>query len=863
LLIAVFASAPAAFADATAEYGEVTRFGGFDSSAFNGESYGGPTTPGRFLDPTGFAVDPEDNTVYVVDRTSKYAHNPTSWRIQQLSPTGDVLATTTFTLPNSNFAASAITGLAVDHRAGRLYALVIGSPPASAPISSRPVAQELLAWSTTANDARELHAAPGLPEDPLHTTGGLISNAEDLTSGPTLLYSPQGIAIDRTEAPGFVDDPVVIEATDYLPESAAGVPILGNPVPGDAIVQQVATSGDDIGHLLGRWSGASLVNELHASWGPAGISANPDGSLTVLLDSQRLFATDAYVVKLSADLTESKVLNGDGTEPPANDFDQAPLWIDDSPFAPLSGVGVSDPSGAGSEIVQLSTRESNSGNGPYAADIFSQQATEIGLHVDQQFSPTGPGPEYWVSGGYESHYESNIGVRLLRASTGGVVSAPDGSTIVNTLGNVKPGGPCNIAAPEAALAAGANGSLWVLDRGPRADAPNAAGAGREIIELASGAGRLCPQPSGTFTMTANGGASQPGGGTLTVPAGSQVTFDATSIKREGGKPFAYEWDVDGDLTNGPLHDGFETIRQMQAPEYYWPDSSLTYLYTQPGRYTVRARMRSDYGVYTTSPGTVVVTSPARPTAEFTATAAADGRQVIFNAAGSAAGVGTIANYHWNWGDGSSEDEGPDAPIVTHAYAQPGAYIVTLKVTNSSFQSATSVPQTVTVLEPPVSIPAPVLTGPLYGVSPVSYPIPAPPAGGVPTRLYPHVRFSGEALGVGLSCPATKALCAGTVRIETSGAFAAGSHAVRKPGGSRHGTRKLLLGEARFNLHGGQHKTVLLRLSAKGKALLRQRGHLSVLVIVSAHDPSGNPGTTTMHLTLKVANVRRARSHRGS
>ncbi|HEY7953505.1 MAG TPA: PKD domain-containing protein [Solirubrobacteraceae bacterium] len=852
--LALLLGAAPAFADSTSEYGEVVRFGGFDSSAFNSEHYGGPLTPGKFLDPTGFAVDPQDNTVYVVDRTSYYAENPTRWRIQQLSPAGAVLGTSTFTLPNSNFGASAVMGLAVDHRAGRLYALVVGSPPPSSVVKTQPVAQELLAWSTTPASGGELTAAPGLASDPLHTTGGLVSDKTQLLAGPTPLYSPQGIAIDRLETSG-VDNPVVIEASDLLP--GAG---LGNPIPGDTVVQQVATDGVNTGDLLASWSGASVKQQLSGSWGPLGISTNPDGTLTVVLDAERLSATDAYVVRLQPDLSEPQVLNGDAIEPSSIDFDQATVWIDESPFASLAGIGVSDPYGAGSEVVRLSTAASNSASGPYAGDFFSQQATESGQHTDYQFSPEQPGVEYWYSGAPEA----NIGIRLLAPLTDGAISTPTGGTIVNTLGSGIAGEPCRITASEAALAAGADGTLWILDRGPKADRPKVGGVGRQIIEFAPGTGQLCRQPSGTFTMTPTGGASHPGEETLTIPAGTEVKFDAgslieTSIKPTitFAKPFAYEWDLDGNPANGPARDGFETDRQMQPPSYYWPTSSATYKYTRPGRYTVRARLRSDYGVYTTPPATVVVTSPARPHAQFTVTAAPGDQEVTFNAAGSTPGVGSIANYHWSWGDGSSEDEGPEGPIVTHTYAQPGAYDVTLKVTNSSFQSAVSTPQAVTVeaVKPPPAVESVSLTGPLYAIAQALYPIPPAPDKN-PTNLSPRLHFTGHAVNIGLSCPPSKERCVGTVRLETATAFSAG----RSGGKPRRRRTRLLLGQVSFALSAGQQKTVAVRLSARGMALLKQRKRLSVLITIAAHDSLGNPGVSTLHLTLKAPAGRPSKRH---
>lgn len=844
----VLLSATTACADSTSEYGEVTRFGGFDSSAYNSGHYGGALTAGKFLDPTGFAVDTQDNTVYVVDRTSFYAENPTSWRIQQFNSEGALLGSTTFTLPNSNFGATAIMGLAVDHSAKRLYALAVGSPPSSSPNKLVPVAQELLAWSTTAEKTHpqgepELVAAEGLASDPLHTTGGLVSSEAQLLSGSRPLFAPQGIAIDRLETPG-VDNPVAIEASDLLPGGQ------GNPIRGNTVVQQIATQSHgttSIGDLLSSWSGVTVAATLGASWGPLGISSDPDGSLSVLLDASNLSATDVYVVKLKADLSDPVVLNSDALQPPIGALDQASLWLDESPFFTVAGVGVSTTSGAGAEVARLSTAASNDVNGLYAGDFFSTRP------VDYQFSPTSPGPEYWLLEKRSGNLEANIGIRLLEPGAGEVISDPIGGRIVNTLGNGTTGGPCNIAAPEAALAAGAKGTLWVLDRGPQANTPGANGLGRQIIELAPGAESRCPQPSGTFTMTPEGEATQPGEGTLTVHAGTKVTFDAQSINREHGKPFTYEWDLDGDPTNGPLHDGFETIRQMQPPEYFWPPSDVTYTYAQPGKYEVRARLHSDYGVYTTPPVTIIVTSTAHPLARFTATVTPGSQQVLFNTTGSIAGVGSIANYHWNWGDGNSEDEGPDGIVLTHTYAQPGVYTVTLAVTNSSYQSTRSSPQTITVQAPP---PPPVelvgLTGPLYNIPPVLYAIPPAPDRSS-THLSPQLHFANRTVSVKLSCPMTKRSCAGTVRLQTVATFSAG----RGRGKAKRRAR-LLLGQASFTMSGGAHKTVMVRLSASGMALLKKSKRLGVLVTVSAHDSLGDPGVSTLRFTLKAPIAKHSR-----
>jgi hypothetical protein len=886
LLIAITALSCAASAGAASayEYGEVLRFGGFDSKAYAGGNYEHEPTPEKFLDPTGFAVDPVDNTVYVVDRTSTWETNPTMWRIQQFKSNGELEGTTTFTLPNiSNFTdleTDAVAGLAVDHEAGRLYALMIGSPPTTSPHPGTPVAQELLAWSTTPEDGKLVAAsehepkAPGEPkefsEDPLKTGGALISDSSQLElKGGIPLYGPEGIAIDRLETPG-VDNPVVIEASDYNTETGRGTPVIG-----DTIVQQVATQRQgavQVGDLLTSWSGAGVATTLGGvSWGPHGIFDNPDGTISVLLDSNGTFASDTNVVRLEPNLSGATVLNSDADAPADNDYDEAALSGDaEGPFNALAGVGISNIYGAGPDVAQLSSVAGNA-DGPYVADIFAKEQTDI------QFSPQSPGPEYWTEGEPEHHVKPNIGIRLLQPEADGAIATPRGGTIVNTLGNNQPGGSCNIGASEATLAAGADGTLWVLARGPESLGLSASKAvpGREIIELAPraelppGDEKLCPQPSGTFTMSAPGGPSESSEGPpLEVPAGTQVAFGAGSIMVNSesietgktGKPFAYEWDLEG-AAGGPFT--AQKIEQMKPPYYYFPSPTIKHMYTRPGRYAVTVRLLSDYGAYTTASGTVVVTSnPIGPHPQFTAAPAGD-QQIAFDGAGSTPGVGTIVHYTWNWGDGSPpEGEEAQMPAVTHTYASPGVYQVTLTVTNSAYQSATSAPQTVIVEATPP--PASVLSGPLYAIPPAPlYEIPGTPPGKRSFDLAAHARFAGGAIKVKLSCPKGAGACAGAVEAQTASRFAiAAAGKANKRKGHTAKPRRLSLGRTAFHLAAGRQTTVTVHISAQGLALLKKLRRLTVLVSVTARNGAGEQGAQTLRLGLSApASVARAHSHK--
>ena len=76
-------------------------------------------------------------------------------------------------------------------------------------------------------------------------------------------------------------------------------------------------------------------------------------------------------------------------------------------------------------------------------------------------------------------------------------------------------------------------------------------------------------------------------------------------------------------------------------------------------------------------------APTRPrVAAFTATAGFAGKRTSLDGSGSSASPGqTVARYDWDFGDGSSAPNAGATP--THAYAAPGAYTVSLTVTDDA------------------------------------------------------------------------------------------------------------------------------------------------------------------------------------
>jgi YVTN family beta-propeller protein len=86
------------------------------------------------------------------------------------------------------------------------------------------------------------------------------------------------------------------------------------------------------------------------------------------------------------------------------------------------------------------------------------------------------------------------------------------------------------------------------------------------------------------------------------------------------------------------------------------------------------------------PGGLAVTPDQGPVAAFSATVAPAGQASSFDASGSSDPDGTVASYHWDFGDGSSQTT--TSATTTHTYATPNTYTVTLTVTDDAGCSTT-------------------------------------------------------------------------------------------------------------------------------------------------------------------------------
>ncbi|MGZ4215443.1 MAG: PKD domain-containing protein [Solirubrobacteraceae bacterium] len=173
---------------------------------------------------------------------------------------------------------------------------------------------------------------------------------------------------------------------------------------------------------------------------------------------------------------------------------------------------------------------------------------------------------------------------------------------------------------------------------------------------------------------------------FTAPSGAQTPGSALSFDAGSSAPGAdgtianYSWNFgDGGTDTGP------------APSH---------TYTTAGTYTVSLTVTDDLGLTDTI--THAVTVDAAPAASFAANPDRGSLAVAFDAGNSSDSVGTITNYSWDFGDGSTGT----GPTPTHTYATRGTYHVTLTVTNDAGQTDTIEHDVTADIAPTASFTAP-------------------------------------------------------------------------------------------------------------------------------------------------------------
>ncbi len=182
---------------------------------------------------------------------------------------------------------------------------------------------------------------------------------------------------------------------------------------------------------------------------------------------------------------------------------------------------------------------------------------------------------------------------------------------------------------------------------------------RSIIEEASG--RVNNAVLQEMTVLVNSPPAAEAGADITCTPGRELTFDGGASSDADGQVVAYYWDFgDGYKAQGP---------------------AVTHRYEKPDFYTVTLRVEDNSGTpcnFDTDELEVWVN--AAPVVEIGEDIIASvDESITLSGANSQDSDGSITSFVWDMGDGTTL-EGME---ITHAYAAPGTYDVTLEIADNS------------------------------------------------------------------------------------------------------------------------------------------------------------------------------------
>jgi len=155
--------------------------------------------------------------------------------------------------------------------------------------------------------------------------------------------------------------------------------------------------------------------------------------------------------------------------------------------------------------------------------------------------------------------------------------------------------------------------------------------------------------------------------------GEQITFDASSSYDTDGQIVSYNWDFgDGNTAEGQV---------------------VNHACTGPGDYSVSVSVIDNDGLSNSESKIITVaTGNQPPVASFTYSAEncpsctpMVGGSILFDASSSSDPDGTITNYGWDFGDGSSDA----GATVQHIFTSPQQFTVTLTVTDNDGLTASA------------------------------------------------------------------------------------------------------------------------------------------------------------------------------
>ena len=365
-----------------------------------------------------------------------------------------------------------------------------------------------------------------------------------------------------------------------------------------------------------------------------------------------------------------------------------------------------------------------------------------------------------------------------------------------------------------AVAAGSGQHVFMFDSNP--EAPS-------VIEFGPEGGGCTSAKSSAPAATVLGSPKEP------VEAGDAVKLASTVSEANA---LSTKWSFgDGSAE-------VETGNQHQAPE-------TTHTFNGGGVFKVKETIRTDNLNTPELSEEKTITVKSVGLARFSSEEVTVGQPSSFDAKSSTGAEGSaVVSYKWEFGDGSSETTSSSS--TAHTYAAAGSYEVKLRVEDALKRVSAPVAHVTIVAEraheeakPPCSACNTPSTGP---TTTGSSPGPAGTGGVLAFKATLSsasllVAKSGS-LGLKLDC-AGQSVCVGTVALRTLTAVSAGKH-----------KSVLTLASGSFSLAGGQVKTVTLRLSTKGRALLARSHSLKAKATLIARDSAGALHTMTFVVTLR-------------
>lgn len=184
---------------------------------------------------------------------------------------------------------------------------------------------------------------------------------------------------------------------------------------------------------------------------------------------------------------------------------------------------------------------------------------------------------------------------------------------------------------------------------------------------------------------------------LSGPAPLSVSFDASASSDPDNDITDYSWDF-GDNSTGA-------------------GQTVSHTYSSSGTFTATLTVTDAFGLSSQATTTLTVIEPnTAPLASFTAQPQTGEvpLTVLFDATGSTDAENNIANYDWDFGDGTTGT----GEIITHPYSTAGTFTATLTVTDTDGLSD-SVTTTITVTETNTAPVASFTSTPTGGEPPLS------------------------------------------------------------------------------------------------------------------------------------------------